>query len=214
MKLSGTKKILLLGLILIIVAGIVVVALKGVNVSLLYEQHESVNLVIGKEININDIKDICKEVFKDKEIIVRKVELFDDSANINVESMTDEEKQNLVEKVNAKYETEFTVESISVKSNPKVRIRDIVRPYIIPLVISTIAIVIYMVIRFRKIKAVKLLGKIAVIILLTEAVVASVISIVRIPVTPIIINVMMALSVFELVLYVDCTEKNYKTLKD
>lgn len=68
MKLSGTKKILLLGLILIIIAGIVVVALKGVNVSLLYEQHESVNLVVGKEIDINDIKDICKEVFNNKEV--------------------------------------------------------------------------------------------------------------------------------------------------
>lgn len=214
MKLSGAKKILLLGLILIIAAGIVVVTLKGVNVSLLYEQHESVNLVIGKEININDIKDICKEVFKDKEVIVREVELYDDAVNINVESMTDEEKQNLVEKVNEKYETEFSVESITVNSNPKIRIRDIVRPYLVPLVISTIAIVAYMVIRFRKIKAVKLLGKIAVIVLLTEATVASIISIARVPVTPIIINAMVALSVFELVLYIDCTEKNYKTLKD
>ena len=152
MKLSGTKKILLLGLILIIIAGIVVVALKGVNVSLLYEQHESVNLVVGKEIDINDIKDICKEVFNNKEVLVRKLELFDDAVNINVESMTDEEKQNLVAKVNEKYGTEFTVESINVNVNPKVRIRDIVRPYLIPLVIVTIAIVAYMVIRFRKIK--------------------------------------------------------------
>ncbi len=214
MKLSGTKKILLLGLILIIIAGIVVVALKGVNVSLLYEQHESVNLVIGKEININDIKDICKEVFSDKEVIIRKVELFDDSVNINVESMTDEEKQKLVEKTNEKYGTDFTVESISVKSNPKVRIRDIVRPYIVPLVISIIAIVAYMVIRFRKMKISKLLGKIFVVIVLTEALIVSIVTITRIPVTPTLINVMFALAMFELVLYIDFTEKNYKTLKD
>lgn len=210
MKLSGTKKILLLGLILIIVAGIIVVALKGVNVSLLFEQHESVNLIIGKEVNIKDINNMCKEVFKDKKVIVRKVELFDDAVNINVESMTDEEKQNLVEKVNEKYETEFSAETISVRLNPKVRIRDIVRPYIIPLVISIIAIVAYMVIRFRKINVIKLLGKIAVIILLTEATVISIVTIVRIPVTPTLINVMFALAVFELVLYIDYTERNYK----
>lgn len=214
MKLSGTKKILLLGLILIIIAGIVVVTLKGVNVSLLYEQHETVNLVIGKEVNINDIKNICKEVFNDKEVIVRKVELFDDAININVESMTDEEKQNLVDKVNEKYETQFTVDSINVKVIPKVRIRDTVRPYIIPLVIATIAIVAYMVIRFRKIKIIKLLGKIVAIILLTEATVTSIVTIARIPVTPVLINVMFAVAILELVLYVDCTERNYKSLKD
>lgn len=210
MKLSGTKKILLLGLILIIIAGIVVVALKGVNVSLLFEQHESVNLIIGKEVNIKDINNICKEVFKDKKVIVRKVELFDDSVNINVESMTDEEKQNLVQKVNEKYETEFSSESISIKTNPKVRIRDIVRPYIIPLVIATIAIVAYMVIRFRKINVLKLLGKIVAIILLTEATIISVVTITRIPVTPTLINVMFALAVLELVLYIDYTERDYK----
>lgn len=214
MKLSGTKKILLLGLILIIIAGIVVVTLKGVNVSLLYEQHETVNLVIGKEVNINDIKNICKEVFNDKEVIVRKVELFDDAVNLNVESMTDEEKQNLVDKVNEKYETQFTVDSINVKVIPKVRIRDTVRPYIIPLVIATIAIVAYMVIRFRKIKITKLLGKIVAIILLTEATVTSIVTIARIPVTPVLINVMFAVVILELVLYVDCTERNYKSLKD
>lgn len=214
MKLSGTKKILLLGLILIIIAGIVVVALKGVNVSLLYEQHESVNLVVGKEIDINDIKDICKEVFNNKEVLVRKLELFDDAVNINVESMTDEEKQNLVSKVNEKYRTEFTAESINVNVNPKVRIRDIVRPYLIPLVIVTIAIVAYMVIRFRKIKMTKLLGKILAIILLTEATVTSIVTIARIPVTPTLINVMFAVAILELVLYVDYTEKNYKIIKD
>lgn len=214
MKLSGTKKILLLGLILIIIAGIVVVTLKGVNVSLLYEQHETVNLLIGKEVNINDIKNICKEVFNDKEVIVRKVELFDDAININVESMTDEEKQNLVNKVNEKYETEFTIDSINVKVIPKVRIRDTVRPYIVPLVIATVAIVAYMVIRFRKIKITKLLGKIAAIILLTEATVTSIVTIARIPVTPVLINVMFAVAILELVLYVDYTEKNYKTIKD
>ena len=40
MKLSGSKKIILLGIILLIIAGIVVVALKGVKVSLVLQQHD------------------------------------------------------------------------------------------------------------------------------------------------------------------------------
>ena len=64
MKLSGSKKILLLGIILLIIAGIVVVALKGVKVSLILQQHEEINVYIGKPTDINDVKSICKEVFK------------------------------------------------------------------------------------------------------------------------------------------------------
>lgn len=213
MKLNGTKKILLLGLALIIIAGIVVVALKGFNVSLLYEQHDSINLIIGKEININEIKGICEEVFKEKEVIVKKVELFNDAVNINVESITDEEKQNLVEIVNEKYQTEFTTETINVQTNANIRIRDIVRPYCTPLLISGVLIVVYIVIRFRKMKVVNLLGKIAVIVLLTEAFLTSCILITRIPLTPTLINVMIAIAVLELVLYIDCKEKEYKEIK-
>ena len=50
MKLSGSKKILLLGIILLIIAGIVVVALKGVKVSLTLQQHETVKVYIGKKV--------------------------------------------------------------------------------------------------------------------------------------------------------------------
>lgn len=214
MKLSGMKKIVLLGLILIIVAGAVVVALKGFNVSLIYEQHETIKLVIGKKIEISDIENICKEVFNDKKVIIRKIELFDDAVNIDVESVTDEEKGNLVNKVNEKYGTTFTVETINITTNPNIRLRDIVRPYIVPLFISAIVIVAYMVIKFRKINTITLLGKIAGIIILTELFIASCISIGRVPLTPSIINIMIAFAIFELVLYIDYTEKNYKTLKD
>lgn len=214
MKLNGIEKILLLGIILVIIAGVVVVALKGFNVSLLFEQHENIKLVIGKEININDVKDICRDVFKDKKAIVRKMEVFNDAVNIDVESITDEEKQNLVSKVNEKYGTEFTVETINIKTNANIRLRDIVRPYIVPLVISAIIIVAYMLIRFNKIRASILLGKITGVIVLTELVLASIISIARIPVTPVLINVMIALAVFELVLYIDYTERNIRRVKE
>ena len=40
MELKGNKKILLLGMVLLIVAGIIVVALKGFKVSLILQKHE------------------------------------------------------------------------------------------------------------------------------------------------------------------------------
>lgn len=211
---NGSKKIILLGLILLIIAGIVVVALKGFNVSLMLEQHEAVNIVIGKEININDMKNICNEVFKDKKVVVRTVDLFNDSVNISLEAITDEEKSELVNKINEKYGTEITVEELTVSSISNVRIRDLVRPYIKPIVISVVIIVAYLIIAFRKMKTFEVLGKIFLIILLTEATLASIIAIIRIPMSPVIVNLMAVIAVIELLIYINRTLKKYNKVEE
>lgn len=207
MKLSGSKKILLLGIILLIVAGIVVVALKGVKVSLMLQQHESINVYLGKKAEIEDVKNICKEVFGNKTVVVRGVEYFNDSFNINVESITDEEKNILVQNLNKKLETDLTAELLNVSTTPNIRIRDVIKPYIKPVIISTILITVYMIIRFRKMNAVKLLTKVFGLIILTEAVIFSLIAITRIPLSPTIINLMAVVAVIELILYINKTEK-------
>ena len=46
MKLDGSKKIILLGLILLIIAGGVVVLLKGFKVDMLYQQHVSMDILV------------------------------------------------------------------------------------------------------------------------------------------------------------------------
>ena len=199
MKLSGNKKIVLLGVILLIIAGIVVVALKGINVSLVFQQHESISLLIGKQININEIQEICNEVFKNKKVVLKKVELFDDSVSIIAQSITDEEKSNLIQKVNEKYSTEFKVEDITIEKVSNVRVRDMVRPYILPIIISTVLIIIYMVIIFKNQKFVKIIGKIFGIILLTELALASIIAISRIPLLPIMVNLMFVIAIIELI---------------
>jgi len=210
MKLDGNKKIILLGLILLIIAGIVVVALKGFNVSLILQQHESVNLVIGKEIDLKDIKSICNEVFGNKKVVLRNVELFNDSVNINVESITNEEKEGLVNKINEKYGTEITVEGLTVNSNSNVRIRDLIKPYFKPVILSIVLIIVYLIIRFRKENTLNVLGTIAGIIVLTEAALASIIAIVRIPLSPIMINLMTVVAIIELLVYINKKENASK----
>ncbi len=210
MKLDGNKKIVLLGLILLIVAGIIVVALKGFNVSLILQQHESVNIFIGKEVDLKDIKSICNEVFQNKKVVLRNVELFDDSVNINVESITNEEKEGLVSKINEKYGTELTVEGLTVNSNSNIRIRDLIKPYFKPVILSVVLIVVYLIIRFRKENVLSLLGTITGIIVLTEAGLASIIVIVRIPLSPIMINLMTVVAIIELLVYINKKENTSK----
>ncbi len=210
MKLSGLKKIILLGIILLIIAGIVIVALKGINVSLILQQHESINLLIGKPVEIKDVQNICNEVFANKRVIVRKLELFGDSVNIISESITDEEKSNLITKINEKYETDFTVDDVNIEKNSNIRVRDLVRPYVLPVMLSFVLIVAYIIIRFRKINSLKLLGKICVTIILTEALIASCIAITRLPLLPIMINLMSVVAIFEVVLFISRSEKCLK----
>lgn len=206
MKLSGSKKIILLGIILLIVAGIVVVALKGVKVSLILQQHEEINIYIGKPTDIKDMKNICKEVFKDKRFVVRDLDIFTDAYSINVESVINEEKDELISKVNEKFGVNITTEDISEKTVSNIRVRDIVKPYIKPVLISAVLMAVYVVIRFRKENAFKLLGKIIGIIVLTEAVIFSVVAVLRIPLSAEMINLMATIAVIELCLYINKLE--------
>lgn len=205
MKLSGFNKLVLLGLILLIVAGIFVVALKGVNVALDLHQHESILVKVGKEINLKNINEICNDVFEGKKYLVKKVELFSDSVDVIVESITDEEKEELVNKINEKYETTLNAEMLSVRSDSNVRIRDLVIPYVIPTIISVLAIgVIYVVVYRTKDILVKYL-KTLVLSLLTTATIASIIAITRIPFSGTTITIILFIVLIQ-IMY--CMNKN------
>ena len=205
---NGSKKILLLGIILLIIAGIVVVALKGVKVSLILQQHEEIDIYIGKPTEFKDIRNICKEVLGNKRVIIKEIDSFTDAYSINVETITNEEKEALLKKLNEKYQLELDEEDLTEKSVANIRIRDIVKPYIKPVIISTLLIVVYMIIRFRKEKVLTLLGKAFGLIILTEAVIFSLIAVLRIPLSSIMINAMAVIAVVELCVYINKLEKN------
>jgi preprotein translocase subunit SecF len=71
---KGTwKKVLYLGLALLIIAGIIVVLLKGFRVDLMLEQHEEITYSMETEYDLKDIRNICNEVFKNKKVVVRQI---------------------------------------------------------------------------------------------------------------------------------------------
>ena len=123
------------------------VLFRGFNVNFLLEQHEVIEFNIGKDFELSDVKNICKEVFGKKKVVLRKIELFNDSVSINVSSITNEEKENLVNKLNEKYGTEKDISDVEVKTVAKVRIRDWVKPYVKPTIVSSIIILGYIAIR-------------------------------------------------------------------
>ena len=166
---------------------------------------------IGKEVNQDDIQEICKDIFHDKKYIVRELEVFGDSTQINVESITDEEKTNLLNKINEKYETEKTVEDIKVNSVPNKRIRDTIKPYILPTIISFLIVFVYILIRYRKVQPFKIIFTFIINIILMEAIFLSTIAIARIPVNDIAINLLVVVAIAGLVINI---LKNEKKLDD
>ena len=196
------KKISIFGLCLLILAGIVVVLFRGFNVNFLLEQHETIEFTIGKDFELSDVYDICKEVFGNKKVVLRTIELFDDSVSINVSSITEEEKANLVSKMNEKFGTSKEVADVEVKTVAKVRIRDWVKPYIKPIVVSGVIILAYIAIRFRQENLLKLIGKIIGIMIITTLALLSVFAIFRVPMSPIYIMILTSVAIFELIMYI------------
>lgn len=201
------KKVVILGLSLLILAGIVVVLFRGFNVNFLLEQHEVIEFVIGKDFEMKDVKDICDEVFGDKKVVLRTVEVFNDAVSINVESITNEEKENLVTKLNTKFGTTKTVDEVTIETVSNVRMRDWLKPYIQPITISGLIILAYIAVKFREENLVKLLAKIIVIVAVTMLSILSILAIFRVPMSPIYIMGLTAIALIELMMYINSYEK-------
>lgn len=169
--------IIIIGIILI---GIIVTAIWGFNVNILYRNHQQVDIYIGKEFNNKDIKQIVKEVLNDKKIAIEKVEIYEDMVSINAKEITNEQLEQINEKINEKYEIENNVEELEIVSIPKQRIRDIIKEYVVPTLICTIIILAYTIIRYRKLGILKISTKILGIEIITQAIYFSIIAITRI----------------------------------
>lgn len=210
------RKIGYIVLACIIIIGIIVIAFAGFNVSLKYSPSKQVSVYIGKEFESNEIKNIVKEVIGNKKIIVQKVELYEEIASITVEDITDEQIQQLNNKINEKYSLENTVkDDIKVTQNSNLRIRDIAKPFIMPVAISLAIILIYAGVRFRKINILEVLGKIIGMNVLAIAVFVSVIAITRIPVNALTIPMCLAIYVVvTLVMFNELEEKTQRSMQE
>lgn len=187
------KKISYFILIAIIIAGGIVVGVNGFNKSVQYKRNVTIYVKIGQEFENKDMMNIAKEVFPDESVIVQKVELYNDMVSFTLEEKSDEELQPKLEelnnKINEKYELENTVDDISVTHNPKVRLYDIAKTYVVPIGICTLLVFIYAMIRFRKLGVFRTLGKYIVGVIGTEAVYVGLLAITRYPIDAYVIPV-------------------------
>lgn len=182
---ENKKKVILIliPMVTIIVAGIVMICLKGFNYSLLYSNTQRLNIYMDKEFNVEDIKTITNEVFGDKQVKVQKANQFGTVASIVASEITEEQQNSLMEKINTKYEITLDKETdIALMNIPQARAWDLVKIYVSPLLTITLISITYMALRFRKNGIIKSLVEPVVSLVLIMALYVSVVAIVRIPV--------------------------------
>lgn len=148
------SKILYVICILIIIAGAIIAKTLGVNYSLEYSKGKNIEIYFDNSTEKSDIEEIAKEIFgKDSKIY--EIERFKDAFSIRVKDVNDEQKANLISKINEKYSIELADEDIKVFDIPKVSGWDLIKEYIKPTIISLAIILVYLSIRYRKIGSIK-----------------------------------------------------------
>ena len=66
------KNKILVGLAIVIIIGIIIITFLGFNVDICYRNYNLVDIKIGQDFNINDIKQITNEVFPKKSVEIQK----------------------------------------------------------------------------------------------------------------------------------------------
>ena len=153
----------------IIIIGAIIIATMGLKADVKYSKNVRIDVYLGKNFENKDIKELAQEVFGKDRTLVQKVEYYGDMASItikqeNSENM-DEKLEQLKNKINEKYELEIETKDMNVTHQPKIKLSSILKPYIIPLSISSIIIIAYVMIRFRKLGILKTISIYALYIL-------------------------------------------------
>lgn len=181
-KIMKNKKLIYGIIMAIIIIGIIVTYVFRLNFTLTYSENTRINIYITKEYNIEDIRNIAEEVFATKQIAYQEIEKFNEAVSITVKDASDEQIQNLENKIKEKYELESTDGLVQTTTIGHLRGRDIVKPYIVPMTIVTVIILAYVGIRYMNLGVYKTIFTLFARLIVAEALLLSIIAIVRIPI--------------------------------
>ena len=180
-KLKSTKNFLCIIIAIIIIVGVIIGKVKGFNIELLYQNRESIVISNNTSLDKSKLKEIAKGVLGDKKFIVQEIERFGNYMEIISSSISEEEKQNLVTKINEEMGLELVADNVGINKIPATRIRDILKPYVLPGIVSIVIVLVYFAIVYNKIGLSKLLLKAILIPVIAEVTYYSIIAITRIP---------------------------------
>ena len=198
MKQKNIKIIVISIMTLVILAGIVVTGIYGFNKELKYSQSQSIDVYIEQEVDASKIKEIVKENLGNSNNMVQTVEIYKDLVTIRAKEITDEQKNNIVNKIKENYEFSQTAEDTTINTVPATKLIDMYKKYIVPFAISGVLVLIYMAIRYYKKGILKVIGRTIIFPIFGELFLLSIIALARIPVgrfTPVLVITMYIASI-------------------
>ena len=198
MKQKNIKIIAISIMTLVILAGIVVTGIYGFNKELKYSKSQSIDVYIEQEADLSKIKEIVNENLNNSNNMVQTVEIYKDLVTIRAKEITEEQKNNIVNKIKENYEFSQTAENTTINTVPETKLIDMYKKYIVPFSISGILVLVYMAIRYYKKGILKVLGRTIMFPIFGELFLLSIIAITRIPVgrfTPVLIIAMYVASI-------------------
>lgn len=213
-QISKKTKILASLIVIVMMIGAIITLTVGLNFDLRYQETKKIQLYLGKDFEISEIKQITDEVLGNQDVIIQKVEVFEDTVDVLANEITDEQKNNLITKINEKYGIELSVDNTDITTIPHTRARDILKPYGMPFVIGTVVILLYMAVRYYKLGVIKTILETLLVLIIAQAVLLSMIAIVRIPMGRVTIPMVLAVYVFSLIGLTTCLEKKLTEKKN
>lgn len=207
------KKItaLLAIVLIIIVVGIIMLFVKGLNYGLLYGENTTVELYLRTDFNFSDVQNIITEVFGNN-VKTRQVNNLNYDILIVTKSAQEEQLNNLISKINEKYSLELTTDDLLVTNNSKINGIDIISPYILPVCITSILILAYYLIRYRKLGLLKVSLITIFSIVLVQLLMLSVYTISRLPVNELTMPISMMLYLITIIILTEKFEKDLQNI--
>ncbi len=200
------KKVIYIAIVIIFIIALIITAVKGLSVNLKYAQGYTITFTVGKEINLNEIEQIAKNVLGKNELLVQRVELFNDSALIKTrDEVTAEQLEELCNKINEKYDVELTKDSFEMTYETNIRLRNVVEPYIIPIGLSTLLILGYYAVRYKGAKKMLELLK---YLLIAEGLLYSIYAIGRVQVNELTMPIGLMVYTLVIIIYTAICESN------
>lgn len=176
------KKIIRILLICLIIAGTIVISTIGFNVGIKYFANTQISINMKQEFNVQDVKKIAKEVFKNQPVLVQQVEIYKDMAQITVKEASEEQINELNQKINEKYGLENKIEDLYVTNNSNVKLKTIANQYKIPIAIVSIIVILYAMVLYRKLGIWKVLYTTALNMIVPQTILFSVYAVTRLPI--------------------------------
>lgn len=211
------KKIIYGILALIVLVGAVLVVTIGLKLDMKNDANTKIYVYIGKEFDNNDIEQIAKETFETDTAIVQKVEIYNEMALITIKEQNteniNEKIESLNSKINEKYGLENKTEDIVIKNETKINMYSVIKPYILPMLISLIVILVYSSIIYRKLGILKNIIIYVLTVIGSQLLYASILVITRLPFNMFIIPIGLIIYAITIVVVTIIKQKQFNDYK-